>query len=266
MSPSSALLQAIRDAPHVSVSSIKTFLACPMKHAHRYRLGTEPSHRAVALVLGSTVHEALAAFYEHLRSGKGDPPHDLLLSVFSDAWRREVAAQPPVLSDDLDAERDAGLALLEAFHARAVRPDRVLGVELPFAIPITGPKNGEEKEALLVGAIDAIVEKDGRIIVIENKTAKRRWAEEQLRFDIQLSVYKSALRRLGLASDPGLQLHFLLKQKKPVFEVEEVTRTAAQEAEALLVVDQVLKAVEAGIAFPVRGWMCQDCEYSHRCG
>jgi hypothetical protein len=30
------VLAALRDAPHCSVSSVKTYLMCPMKYAHRY--------------------------------------------------------------------------------------------------------------------------------------------------------------------------------------------------------------------------------------
>jgi hypothetical protein len=27
----------------------------------------------------------------------------------------------------------------------------------------------------------------------------------------------------------------------------------------------VLRAVDAGVAYPVRGWACKDCQFSHAC-
>ena len=53
------VLAALRDAPHCSVSSIKSYLMCPDKYRHRYIEKTEPSHRNIALVLGRALHDAI---------------------------------------------------------------------------------------------------------------------------------------------------------------------------------------------------------------
>jgi len=66
--------------------------------------------------------------------------------------------------------------------------------------------------------------------------------------------------------DPVLRYDFLLKLKRPVLESVEVHRTPQQEQEALLIFKQVLRAIDAGIHYPVRGWMCNNCEYAHACG
>ena len=259
------VLAALRDGPHCSVSAIKSYLMCPMKYAHRYVRKTEASHRAVALVLGISVHEALAAFYSHME--KGDPPVEILLDVFSDCWRKSMVGDPPVKCDDIGVEKDKAVAMLEVFHAEAPRPVEVIGVEVPFGLSVDNPKTGEELEQLLVGSIDAVVvDEQGRTVIVESKTAKRRWSADQLVYDLQPTIYQMAVREMEIADAPVLQYHFLLKTKKPAFETAEIVRSPQQEWEARLVISQVLRAVDAGIFYPVRGWMCGDCEFAYCCG
>ena len=117
-----------------------------------------------------------------------------------------------------------------------------------------------------MGAIDAmVVDEDGRVVLSELKTAKRRWSKDQLAYDPQPTVYQLAVRQLGLATNPALRYDLILKLKKPCLECVEVHRTEAHEREALLVIRQILKAVDAGVFFPIRSWACADCEFAHAC-
>ena len=255
------VLAALRDAPHCSVSSIKTYFMCPAKYAHRYIEGTESSHRNVALVLGRSVHDALEAFYRFYADEDGDPPIELLTDIFTTAWGHDMVGDPPVKADDIGKDKDQGIALLEAFLAHVPRPNQVLGVEDAFAIPIS-----DSEERLLVGAIDAVVvDEDGRTVIVENKTAKRRWSKHDLAYDFQPTIYQVAAREMGLADHPTIRFDFLLKLKKPAFESAEVFRSPEQEQEAFHVFRQILRAIDAGIFYPNRGWMCGDCEYAHAC-
>ena len=255
------VLAALRDAPHCSVSSVKTYLMCPDKYRHRYIERTESSHRNVALVIGRSVHDALEQFYTYHAEKHDDPPVDLLTDTFSTSWRRGLVGDPPVKAEDIGKDKDLGVALMETFHEQAPRPLEVLAVEEAFAIPVA-----EDDDRLLVGAIDAlVVDDDGRVVLVESKTAKRRWSKDQLAYDFQVSVYQMAVREMGLAESPAIRFDFLLKLKNPAFETAEIFRSPEQEQEALLIFRQVLRAVDAGIFYPVRGWMCGDCEFAHAC-
>ena len=173
------VLAALRDAPHVSVSAIKSYMMCPMKYAHRYVFKTDASHRSVPLVLGSAVHEALAAFYTHHGEHGEDPPGELVTDTFSSAWDSMLVGDPPVKGDDLGGEKDLGIALIQTFYESAPRPLKVLAVELPFCMPIVDPKTGSMSDRVIVGAIDAVVvDEDGRTVLVEHKTAKRRWSQD----------------------------------------------------------------------------------------
>ena len=253
------VLAALRDADHVSVSAVKTYLMCPDKYRHRYIEGTEPSHRSAGLVIGHCVHEALAEFYRNL-----DISQEHLLDVLRDAWTRSLKHNPPAKVTDQDM--DVGLSLVRVFHEQAPHPLEVLAVEEPFAVPVVHPETGVHSDSLLVGAVDAIVvDQDGKVVLVESKTAARRWAPVQLAHDMQPTLYQMAVRQMGLAEFPTLRLDFLLKLKTPAFETVEVFRTAEQEKEASRVLWEVLRAIEACIFYPVRSWACSDCEFAHQC-
>ena len=255
------VLAALRDAPHVSVSSVKSYLICPQKHHFRYHTDVEASHRSIPLVMGKSVHDALEAFYLFHKEHGDDPPVELLLDTFSSSWRRGVIGDPPIKSDDIGADKDLGVTLVQAFYDQAPRPNQVISVEDAFALDLEGDPQGR----LIVGAIDAVViDTAGRVVVVENKTAARRWPAVQLQHDFQVAVYQQAVREMDIL-DPVLRFDFLLKLKKPVIESVEVHRTPLQEQEALRIFRQVLRAVDEEIFFPVRGWACSGCEYSHAC-
>jgi len=249
------------------VSSIKTWLMCPAKYAHRYVYRTEPSHRNVALVLGRSVHDSLEQFYRHLCAQDNDPPVELLTDAFDASWRRGVVGDPPLKAEHIGNEKDLGIGLIRTFHEQAPRPLQVLAVEEPFGIPLADPVSGEHREELIVGATDAVlVDEDGRIVIVESKTAKRRWSKHDLAYDFQPTIYQVAARQMDLAEHPTLRFDFLLKLKQPRLESAEIFRSPEQEREALHVFHQVLRAVDANIFFPNRGWMCSDCEFAHACG
>ena len=257
------VLAALRDAPHVSVSSVKSYLLCPQRHFFRYHSRVEPSHRSVALIMGKSVHDSLEAFYKYHQERKEDPVAELLLDTFSASWRRGMLGDPPVLSEDVGRDKDVGVGLVQTFYEQAPRPKEVLGVEDAFALNLEGDPQGR----LIVGAIDAVVvDQNDRVVVVESKTAKRRWPAVQLAHDFQVAVYQQAVRTMDIAQNPVLRFDFLLKLKTPVVESAVVHRTVQQEEEALLIFKQVLRAVDAGIHYPVRGWACTNCEYAHACG
>ncbi len=256
------VLAALRDAPHCSVSSIKSYLMCPQKYWHRYINNTEPSHRNVALVLGRALHDAIEAYYKFVQHEVQPPPLQLLTDTFSASWRRGAVGDVPVRADDIGKEKDMGIALVETFHDAAPVPLRVLAVEEAFALPVS-----TKDERLLVGAIDAVVvDEDGRVVIVENKSANRRWSKEQLAYDVQPTVYTRAAREMGLAEYPSLRYDFLLKLKKPTLESVEIYRDEEQVAEALHLMQQVLKAIDEGIFYRLRSWACNDCEFGHACG
>ncbi|MEQ1735393.1 MAG: PD-(D/E)XK nuclease family protein [Rhodoglobus sp.] len=253
---------------YVSVSQLKTYLRCPRQYELRYVRGERPEFTAAALVLGSAVHGALAAFYAGLRDGS---PLDLatMLEAFGLAW---VAAQPvdrPLQLDKDEDERQVraeGERMLRVFHAHAARSPQVrpVMIEAPFSVELHDPTTGEILEERLIGVMDLVAEVGDQVRIFEHKTSARRYSRDQVDHDLQATAYLLAARALGLAV-AGLTYQVLTKTATPVVQVEDVNRTAQQEREFLATVVGVLRAIDAGAFYPVRGWQCRSCAHRTAC-
>ena len=259
-------LDVLRERLHVSYSQIRTYLICPARHQHQYLLGTEPSHRPVALVFGGAVHAALAAHYGHAKAEGAAMPLEALQDAFRDRWEDEMDQPVPIVFDeqkDAGAFVDQGVDLLRVFHERAGTPE-VIAVEQPFSVDLVDPVTGEVLDVKLVGAFDLVTQENGRPVIVEHKTAARKYTLNQIAWDLQPSVYAHAAYELGM-EDVGLRYQILLKTKTPAVEIREIERTSAHVREMLRTVTTVLRAIEADVFYRNRGWQCGDCPFAYRC-
>jgi hypothetical protein len=115
-----------------------------------------------------------------------------------------------------------------------------------------------------VGALDLVVEQDKRNIVVEHKTAARKWSKDQVEHEIQLSTYKMVGRALGFG-EAGLRLQILTKTRLPKMIVEDTDRTEWDEREFLETLVGVLRAIDACVFYPVRNSMCGGCTFQNLC-
>jgi putative RecB family exonuclease len=261
-------LAAVRAAPHVSHSSLATYMRCPRQYEARYVLRLPAETRAVSLAFGSAIHEALAFFYAALRDHRPEPSLEELVPVFEEAWAHQLEDSVPVLFDERDTAASmvvTGTALLACFLKEAPRPAEVLAVEAPFCVEVVDPETGEVLTERLVGVFDAVVkERDGSLRILEHKTAARRWTEDRLAFDLQPTAYTLAAPALGYEG-AAVTIQLLLKAKKPGFEALTVTRIEQDRRDLLRTISGVLAAVRAGAFYPVRDWHCRGCAYAGAC-
>jgi CRISPR/Cas system-associated exonuclease Cas4 (RecB family) len=236
------LKHAERSALHVSVSQIKTYILCSKKFEYRYVLGADPEHMSPNLLIGSSVHKALEKYYCTVQAGAEVKESDIVQS-YSEAFVRGAAEGPGVLLEEgqrLEDVEAVGLGLVRTFLAQAQVP-RV--------------------EEQLVGYIDAVVkEADGRVVLLEHKTAARAWSQDQLDYDLQVGIYQAA------TGADAVRLQVLTKTKVPKLMLHDLVRSEQAQVEAVLVVCKVLVAIRAGAFWRNRGWQCKDCEYGQRCG
>lgn len=259
-------LEKVRQGLHVSYSQIRSYLICPAKFEHQYVRGTEPSHRPVAMVLGSAVHHALAHFYLNLKEagekiGEGD-----FLDIFREKIDAELDTPVPIRFEDGEDEGaiiDQGTVLLKMFHEKADCPT-VLAVEQPFNVDLLNPATGELLDLKLAGVMDLIIQSGERPMVVEHKTAGKRYAAWQLELETQPTVYKYAAREMGMG-DVDLTYQLIVKTKTPSLQLCPISRTENQVREMMETFATVLKAIEAGIFYRNRSWACQDCPFRYRC-
>jgi putative RecB family exonuclease len=258
-----ASLNELREGLHVSVSQIKTYLRCPRQYRFRYVLGAEPEFIPANLVLGSAVHEGLAAYYRSVMATGDSPEQDVCRAAFYGTLVGFRKNKLPI--KDGEGIEAQGEALLKVFYETVYQdPPVVIGVEVPFALGIPDPTTGEILEEALVGALDLLVREEQKHVVGEHKTAAKKWSKNQIKNDCQLSAYKLVARKLGLG-EVRLRLQLLTKTKKPKMIVEDTDRTERDEREFLETVVGVLRSIDAGVFYPVRTSMCGGCSFQRRC-
>jgi putative RecB family exonuclease len=260
---------AMPDGLYTSVSQMKCWLRCPRQFELKYVRGVPPAFVPVNLAFGSAIHEALAAHYGEMKSTGSPLRRDLVLDVFRAAWEKAQDGDVPLQSDeddDLAQMVDKGVSMLHTFyeHASKAPPFEVEAVEHGFTVPLHDPDTGEVLDEQLVGTMDLIVNEDGRRVVVEHKTAARKYAEDQLRFDLQVSGYKLAAREAGMG-EVGLRFQVITKTKIPAVQVADLERNHHDEEDFVRTAVGVLRAIDAGVSYPIRGWPCRGCPYAHAC-
>ena len=272
-------MPADSDGLSVSISQLKEFAICPRRYQLHRVMGVEPAFVPVPLALGSATHAGIGAMYTAMQDTGQVAPLDEVLQVFRDSWSVAVAGPVPVkIEEDDTSPIDTGVRMLTAFHEHVVAaaPVKVVAVELPFAgVELHDPDTGEVLDEKLSGVIDLVIADNfepqngvavtSRNIVVEHKTAARKWTRDQLDHDFQVTAYQVAARQIGLGDDVGLRFQIVTKTKVSAVIVENVVRDQAAEVDFLRTATGVMRAIGAGAFWPVRSWACTSCQYSHAC-
>lgn len=62
-----------------------------------------------------------------------------------------------------------------------------------------------------------------------------------------------------------LRYQVTTKTKVPAVQIADVTRDGSDEQDFLAITVNVLRAIDAGVSNPVRGWARRSCPYSAAC-
>ena len=163
----------------VSITQIARWLRCRREWHYHHELRCRPIKQPRELGIGIAVHAGLETYL--------DSGFDLRASIEAVRACEEAEIGP--------YDRALCEALIVGHDTRwCGQPLRVLAVELPFSISIAG--------ATLRGKIDAIVEIDGRQLIMEHKTTSSDVSSGSIywqmrRIDPQISAYYDGARSLG---------------------------------------------------------------------
>ncbi|HZB05268.1 MAG TPA: ATP-dependent DNA helicase [Thermoleophilaceae bacterium] len=189
----------------LSASDIDTYRICPLKYkfARVFRIPQEPTiHQRFGIVL----HQVLERFHSQGGGSLGQ-----LRELFEASWRRSGFGD----SDDEQQFRARAVAALEDYWRRDRESDsEAVWFERSFAFRI-GPH-------LLRGRVDRVDRHpDGTFELIDYKTGRAK-TEEELREDVQLSVYQMGARESwGLETSAQSYFYVLTGEKVPVAHSDE---------------------------------------------
>jgi len=259
----------VRRESHLSFTQIDQYLRCPLKFKFTYVDRLEPDFVPAALAFGSGIHGAAAFFYRAVAKGER-PEVGAVQHFFATSWALETRHRPVRFG-----EKDTKESLLElAGRMLAVLIEQqesgttIVAVEQPFAVPLIDQETGEVLDRDLVGSLD-LLERDaeGRLVVVDLKTAARKFTDLQAELSLQLSVYSYATTMNGFADQEDVRLRFdvLTKTKQPELHRYWTTRDRAANVRLFRLASEVVYAIEAGVFHPNAGWQCKECPFRSKC-
>jgi len=185
----------------LSYSSISTYQNCPLAYKFRY-IDRLPTKRTPQLSFGSSVHAALACFY--------DVPHpkpcslEELLKYLADAWESEGYQDQ---SEEQTYFKHAE-EILTTFYHRNIGDFQVpIALEHKFEIDLN--------VCTLTGIIDRVDKlPDGSYEIIDYKTNRKLPPKSKIESDLQLSIYHLACKEVWGITPEKLSLYFLILDEK----------------------------------------------------
>ena len=210
------------DGLMLSASDIETYRLCPLKYkfARVFRIPQEPT---INQRFGIVVHQVLERFH-----AAGGGSLDSLMQLFEASWRRSGFGDS---NDDLQFREKAVAALSRYWELDQKRAGKPVWFERGFSFKL-GPH-------LVRGRVDRVDElPDGSFELIDYKTGRPK-TEDDLRDDVQLSLYQLAARESWeVEARSGSYYYVLDNEKVPVAhsddELARVKATVGEIADGIL--------------------------------
>ena len=265
--------EEVMEQPHISYSQLRTYLTCPQRYGFQYLAKELWERKSAALPFGSAVHKAVEAYYRTLQETGEILSVEVVIDVFDRVFEQQILNSKVEIifkdGEDFACLRKQGVELLKVFYSE-VKPQKIVGVEVPFSVKIPDLANGNNYLPIrLTGILDLVeADSDGSYLVVELKTSSQRFSALKLEHDLQSTVYSFAMSEMGFATSKNSTLvryDVLLKQKTPSFEKYYVLRTTEDHRRLVQLMNQIHRAIELRVFYRQNGWVCGECPFFTRC-
>jgi len=270
-------LQSFNEELHISYSQIFCFTSCPLKHRFQYVEGRPPERISISLIVGSGIHSGIEMAYTALKNHGRTEPLAELCDRFETCLELDLenSEVPVIFKRETPDHKGAvvmGNAMLKVFHESIPQilqnVQEIVAVEMPLTAKLF-TEDGQPTEFKLAGIIDLIIrDKNGFVIVVDNKTASKAMAQQTCDENGQMTAYAyllAANKYVLPTSQVLCEFHILRKLVTPKREIVQTVRTAQDRKRFAKVANRVLSAIENGMVYPQPSWMCNDCAYSDAC-
>ena len=254
-------LAELRKKPHWSFSSLNGFLnICSLQWAFKYVYNIEPESTPVSLIFGTAFHKT-ASWIATLRQQCIYENTEEAQEVFSEAWKIECKASSKVeiSTAEFNQLNATGRKMIDCFSRRWTEDD-IVAIGKAFSVPV----NGLEKP--LIGEIDVIVRNDlGTNVIIDWKTADKKWPENKANKDLQATVFCYAYRKT-YNEESLFRYDVVTKTKEPNYTQYPAYRfnNDFNRLEKLIALAE--RAIKAEIFIPnEQSFYCSSCPYTSAC-
>lgn len=266
-------VQSIRDQLHISHSQLFTYLNCSLKYKYQY-VEARPAERiSIALPFGKAVHCAIEHYYKSLKDGTAIQLGTLETILAESIHKSTETGRTPLLfkkeTPDINSAIAMGKKMLKAFYEGTVIGDyEVVDVELALSAPLYDIE-GNSLDMLLVGFIDLLLkDKQGNILVVDQKTAKQKKTQAAVDADLQMTAYSyllAANKFVFPRAEVQCRFDVLRKLKTPKLELYHTTRGPEQRKKFSKLATAVLAGIDNRVFIPCKSWLCSDCQFADAC-
>jgi putative RecB family exonuclease len=259
------LLKDLRQLPHVSISSVNTWIECGLQYRFAKIDKIPIEFKADALEFGTVIHLVLGEYYEAKMVGERMPLKDVHQS-FEEHWHRVAEGRTDIKyakGKDFETLLMEGKDLLTAWYMKL--PDdnfKVLAVEEAFSF------NLPELPVPIIGAMDLIEEDEvGTLIITDFKTSGKSYSVSEIDQNQQMTTYQLGAKANGYADrEILLRIDCLIKTLKPKFQQYYSVRTEIDEIRLIRKIKQVWEGISKGVFVPNdTSWKCKNCSYKTAC-
>lgn len=249
---------------HWSYSAISQYLRCPLQYYFERVLKLPQPTVSSGLVLGSSVHAALADYHLGLQRGK-PPTIEKLQQLLLAHWTLKEAERPIQYKPDENrvVQLATGIGLLETY-LKEPPPDRIVGVEQRLLVPLMNNR-GEYLETPLVAVVDLFTRDERGLKIHEFKTSGRSYGNSEVEMSLQGTCYVNAAWH-SYAEWAAVEYDILIKTKSPKLQRIMTARDETDLGRLGDVVEVVEKAVSQEVFFPVESPLnCSTCPFRQPC-
>jgi hypothetical protein len=259
-------LMELRKRPHISASQVNQLLNICSLQFYFERIAKLPRpFISNALIFGVAVHKTLEHYYKWLMAGE-TPDRDSHLEMFSELWKKSNEGQEIKFGarDDYESLAQKGRNMIGCFIDNIDPAEKVLSVSQAFCVPVHAP-DGSVVEDPIIGEFDLVVERDGKPVIIDWKTAARKWSPGQAEHSFQGSFYNYAWNQM-FGARPFIEFRVVTKTKVPSYEQHETRRSESQEQRMAMLISKAQQIVKHELYVPAEtGFYCTDCPYAGPC-
>ena len=255
-------LDDLRQREHFSYSSINQFFnICSLQWSFQRIYRLKPAFTAITLAFGSAYHRVM----EHIATVRKEGStliKDDACALFQDLWERQVAENGNIRFDDeitQDTCAEQGRNMIGCYVDSIDPAEEVVAVNQVFAVPVAG------NEKPLIGEIDLVVRRNGKLTVVDWKTSGKRWPKDKAGKDWQPTAVLFAYEQThGIL--PEFRFDVVTKTKTPVFEQHVTTRKQDQFQRFTRMVNLMESMVKAEHFCPnEQSFYCGGCPFGDAC-
>lgn len=203
---------------HLSASSIKTYLDCPLAWKRRY-VDREYEPPNGVMILGGAVGAA-EGHADHRQIDTGErPPVEDVLDLYADEWQHRIDSEAVEWRGEKPGElKDSGVAAVQVYEKTIAPTYTPTSVEREFELFFEGV------DWTVTGYLD-LEEADGA--VSDRKVRARKLSPSEANVDVQPGLYLMARRAEGNPA-PVFRFHTMVRTKSPYAEIVPTVRTDQQ--------------------------------------